>query len=224
MTFWNSLLLTCFVYISCYPVGAVLSSQQDIIQRLNYGVVFRPDSKLLIAQESWLHTFEIVLPRDFTIADPDLCSYDANQSQICLTGNNIVHFINHLHLSMSHDLKQTIKSIRTLVPQTNIFKSKNKRSLLPFIGTLAKGLFGTATMSDVELLAKHVNALNAQSRHLTQALQQHGDHLSSFVKVVDKRTSFLMQGIKNNALEIQTITKSFNKSLGSLEQSMVNSF
>lgn len=145
---------------------------------------------MIIAQESWLHTFELSLPRDFTIADPALCSNNANKSQICLPSNNIVHFINHLHLYMSHDLKRTISFIRTLVPQTNIFKSENKRALLQFIGTLAKGLFGTATMYDVELLAKHVNALNTRTRHLTQALQQHGGHLSSFVKVVDKSTSF----------------------------------
>ncbi|CAC5387891.1 unnamed protein product [Mytilus coruscus] len=77
-------------------------------------------------------------------------------------------------------------------------------------------------MSDVQLLANHINALNAKSRSITEALQQHSDHLSSFVKVIDKRTSNLMQGIQDNSLEIQTIAHSFQLAIVSSEQSMVN--
>ncbi|VDI10850.1 Hypothetical predicted protein [Mytilus galloprovincialis] len=133
------------------------------------------------------------------------------------------HFIQHLHDSMEHDLKETIQAIRILVPQTKLFESnRNGRAILPFIGSMAKGLFGLATMSDVQLLANHINALNAKSRSITQALQQHSDHLSSFVKVIDKRTSNLMQGIKDNSLEIQTIAHSFQLAIVSSEQSMHN--
>ncbi|CAC5380460.1 unnamed protein product [Mytilus coruscus] len=124
---------------------------------------------------------------------------------------------------MEHDLKETVQAIKILVSQTKLFESsRNGRAILPFIGSMAKGLFGLATMSDVQLLANHINALNAKSRSITQALQQHSDHLSSFVKVIDKRTSNLMQGIKDNSLEIQTIAHSFQLAIVSSEQSMVN--
>ncbi|CAC5380459.1 unnamed protein product [Mytilus coruscus] len=122
---------------------------------------------------------------------------------------------------MEHDLKETVQAIKILVSQTKLFESsRNGRAILPFIGSMAKGLFGLATMSDVQLLANHINALNAKSRSITQALQQHSDHLSSFVKVIDKRTSNLMQGIKDNSLEIQTIAHSFQLAIVSSEQSM----
>ena len=204
-------------------VGA--SPSKDIIQRLNYGVVFRPEAKLSIASEAWLHTFQIDIPRskDLHIAKLSLCSLDTKYSNNCLPKNTMVQFIQHLHDSMLHDLSETILTINILVPQTNIFDSvRNTRSALPFIGTLAKGLFGLATMSDVQLLASHINALNSRSRQITNALQQHGDHLSSFVKVIDDRTSNLMQGIKENSLEMQKITHSFQDSLKSFEQSMAN--
>ncbi|CAC5404909.1 unnamed protein product [Mytilus coruscus] len=94
---------------------------------------------------------------------------------------------------MEHDLKETIQAIKVLVPQIKLFESsRNGRAILPFIGSMAKGLFGLATMSDVQLLANHIYALNAKSRSITEALQQHSDHLSSFGKVIDKRTSNLM--------------------------------
>ncbi|XP_076108942.1 uncharacterized protein LOC143076929 [Mytilus galloprovincialis] len=56
LTIWNSLLLTYIVLLSMFSVGATTSSPQDVIQRLNYGVVFRPDSKMYLAKEAWLHT------------------------------------------------------------------------------------------------------------------------------------------------------------------------
>ena len=207
-----------------FSVGATTSSPQDVIQRLNYGVVFRPDSKMYLAKEAWLHTFQIDIPRprEIHISKLPICSYK-NHSSICSSMNSMRHFIQHLHDSMEHDLKETIQAIRILVPQTKLFESnRNGRAILPFIGSMAKGLFGLATMSDVQLLANHINALNAKSRSITQALQQHSDHLSSFVKVIDKRTSNLMQGIKDNSLEIQTIAHSFQLAIVSSEQSMVN--
>ncbi|CAC5385208.1 unnamed protein product [Mytilus coruscus] len=177
---------------------------------------------MYLTKEAWLHTFQIDIPRprEIHISKLPICSYK-NYSSICSSMNSMRHFIQHLHDSMEHDLKETIQAIKILVPQTKLFESsRNGRAILPFIGSMAKGLFGLATMSDVQLLANHINALNAKSRSITQALQQHSDHLSSFVKVIDKRTSNLMQGIKDNSLEIQTIAHSFQLAIVSSEQSM----
>lgn len=47
-----------------------------------------------------------------------------------------------------------------LVPESNLnFKKRKLRSLLPFVGTFAKGLFGVAPMTDVNILANHINQL-----------------------------------------------------------------
>lgn len=120
----------------------------------------------------------------------------------------MLHFVQHLQRSMEYDLSQTIMSMRTLVPQTKIFDLERKqRSLLPFISSLAKGLFGLATMSDVRLLANHINSLNRRTQQIGHALQQHGDHLSSFMEVVDNRTTNLMHGIQVNSKQIIGLTK-----------------
>ncbi|CAG2232505.1 unnamed protein product [Mytilus edulis] len=120
-------------------------------------------------------------------------------------------------------LLDTIKAIHTLIPHSTILSSKRSiRSFLPFIGSLAKGLFGTATMSDVNLLARHINALNKRTELLTDVLHQHGDHLSSYMSVMDNRTTNLMSGIQTNSKEIATLANSMNLSLVTLQQSMFN--
>ena len=55
---------------------------------------------------------------------------------------------------------KTLMEICNMVPESNLNFNKSKlRSLLPFVGTLAKGLFGVATMTDVNILANHINQL-----------------------------------------------------------------
>ena len=48
----------------------------------------------------------------------------------------------------------------------NVHRGRVTRSLLPFIGKLSKGIFGTDTEPGVEVLRKHINQLveNEQSQ------------------------------------------------------------
>ena len=45
---------------------------KEIVQRLNYGIVFKPEVDMFMAQEEWLHTFQILIPR--RLGTPNLCS------------------------------------------------------------------------------------------------------------------------------------------------------
>lgn len=69
-------------------------------------------------------------------------------------------------------INSTIETICDLIPERNLVmsKSRSRRSLLPFIGKLSKSIFGTATTEDVEMLAKHINALNKLSRTMVKKL------------------------------------------------------
>ncbi|CAC5400728.1 unnamed protein product [Mytilus coruscus] len=80
-------------------------------------------------------------------------------------------------------------------------------------GSLAKGLLGTATMGDVNLLASYINEINKRTRLMAKALEQHGDHVSSFMSLVDKRTTNLIDGIQNNSVELLAIANKFQMSL-----------
>ncbi|XP_071098997.1 uncharacterized protein [Haliotis cracherodii] len=68
--------------------------------------------------------------------------------------------------------------------------------ILSFVGSLSKTLFGTATIDDVNLLAKHINALTYPN--LSNVLKQHSSHLSSFMKLVDNRFKNALKGVKAN--------------------------
>ena len=95
------------------------------------------------------------------------------------------------------------------IPQTNYSVKRYRKAILPFIGSLAKGIFGLATMGDVELLAKHINKLNKRSILMGNTLQQHGSHLSSFMSIVDNRTTNLMKGVQRNSEQIKHVTEYF---------------
>jgi hypothetical protein len=85
--------------------------------------------------------------------------------------NSMVTFIHNLQASMETDLLDTVVSIHTLIPQTKPFDaSRSELSFLPFIGNLAKGLYGTSTVRDVNLLASYIYALNRKTRLVTHVL------------------------------------------------------
>lgn len=96
------------VIFSFVPVGAVSTQDQsDIIQRINYGVVFKQEAQLYLAKESWLHTFQVSLPRHFSLPNIDFCR---NSSHDCNAFNGIVNFINHLQESTAVHLQESIKA------------------------------------------------------------------------------------------------------------------
>jgi hypothetical protein len=63
-------------------------------------------------------------------------------------------------------------------------------------------LFGTATEEQVNMLARHINALTRKTMKILDTLEQHGDHLSSFMQTANARMDNLMDGIKTNKIEI----------------------
>ena len=155
-----------------------------VLQRVNYGVMFKEDANLILTQENWLHTFHIVLPKR---VKPTFVSRCSENTSMCHVINNMSMFLHALHVETYHHLSTTLSAIKTLIPQTNLIKNKRKtRSLLPFIGSLSKGLFGTATMDDVNMLAGHINELNRRTSKLALAMEQHGKRLSSFMSLKPK--------------------------------------
>ena len=191
-----------------------------VLQRVNYGVMFKENANLILTQENWLHTFHIVLPKRVKPTSVSRCS---DNTSMCHVINNMSMFLHALHVETYHHLSTTLSAIKTLIPQTNLIKNKRKtRSLLPFIGSLSKGLFGTATMDDVNMLAGHINELNRRTSKLALAMEQHGKRLSSFMSLMDNRTSNLIEGLKVNSLKIDALARTFSKNLIQVEYAMSN--
>ena len=154
-------------------------SATDVLPRLNYGVVFQREAKLTLSREHWLHTFEIGLPENLNFPAIGTCHKD---KETCKVISHVLAQLNSIRIETGARLNNTLKLIHKLVPHADIVrKSRSRRSLLPFIGKFSRTLFGTATVDDVNVLAKHINALNKRNQNLEDALVQHSNHLSSFM-------------------------------------------
>ena len=137
--------------------------------------------------------------------------------------HTLVTQIHNLHQSLFSDYNETLKEIRTLVPQTKILQNgRQVKSLLPFIGKLYKGLFGLATMDDVNIMASHINAIAERTNGIAKALEQHNKHLSSFITLTDKRFTNLMKGVKNNNNLITSLVQSMDNKFQTFEHTVLN--
>ena len=185
-----------------------------MLQRLNYGIVFQERTNIIISNEHWLHTYEIIMPDHVNIPNIGTCHKD---NSTCALITHVLSNINMIRAETAIRLNNTIETIRTLIPEARVQTSRSKRSLLPFIGDLSRSLFGTATINDVNMLAKHINALNKESRQIANALTQHETHLSSFMVKANHRMDKLMQGIKDNYIAINYIHSQLDKNVKTLE-------
>lgn len=141
------------------------------INRINYGVIFQEENKIVISKEYWLHTFKIDLPKPVHFHEFAPCGSDAE----CITFNDYLKSINNIHFKTASHVNETLKNIHSLMPKSDILRTmKTKRALLSFVGSLSKSLFGTATMDDVNILARHINQLTRTTILISKTLQQHG--------------------------------------------------
>lgn len=77
-------------------------------------------------------------------------------------------------------------------------------------------------MNDVDILASHINSLTKFSNNMVYTLHQHAAHISSFMKVMDQRTTNLMRGIQTNYQQITRLTNLFNTNFSEFQDSFSN--
>ena len=123
---WSLILLCC-------PVSEVHGNQ--IIQRLNYGLIFLSRSDLRLSNEYWLHTYEIPLPAVLQLPSIGTCHKD---NATCLLISHTLSQIHATRAETSIRLNGTIETVRKLIPESGRIKGRGKRSLLPFIGQFSK--------------------------------------------------------------------------------------
>ena len=137
------MILICLFLLLCQPNQ---TDAQQVIQRLNYGIIFTQESTVHIEAEEWLHTFQVTIPRKVNVPHLGTSLKDNNT---CLLVGQLLSQINSLRTETALLLSNTIETIHQPVPHTTIQKSRSSRSLLPFLGQFSKTLFGTATMDDI---------------------------------------------------------------------------
>ena len=82
-------------------------------------------------------------------------------------------------------LTQSRKLILDMIPEAITTPRFFKRALLPFVGDLARSIFGIASEKSVRTLAEYINAQTKQQNEI--ALARHGGDLSSYINQVGDR-------------------------------------
>ena len=80
-----------------------------------------------------------------------------------------------------------MKFLTQYLNQTQNPQIWKNRAILSFVGSLSKTLFGTATIDDVNILVTHINQLIKRDRQISHVLEQHGSHISSFMRLTNHR-------------------------------------
>ena len=201
-------MFTCLMLCS----GSVMGKQQ--VQRLNYGVVFEPQNQLQLSGEVWLHTFEIPLPEGIDLQNAFACKKES-----CQSISNLLQEIRQIRHSIKTMITSTLDSIKKLIPERQLInRNRHRRSVLPFIGDISWSIFGTATVKDVERMARHINFLNKISTKLIKVVEQHENDLSSSMTASDERTNDIAKGLHENSLAITQIENQLNVSLINMEK------
>jgi len=100
--------------------------------------------RLHASAEHWKHTFLLDFkPPNFTLLDDQIISKQSEN----------IPGIYELYFNTISHVTETIAHTERLVPSHQHTISRKRRSLLPFIGTISKGLFGLATSDDVQHIA-----------------------------------------------------------------------
>src|SRR6478609_6237310 len=208
---------TVLMLILCMLVVATTTFKDQSIDRLNHGVRFEYKQTIKSVTATWRHTIAIHLPiNQFAEFDNDNSDeYDLHtvsnlnqkyepcrpQSQQihknpCLTTNRFTRNLEFLTAVATDGLTylhQLSVSIKDLLPAAGelITDRKDKRALLGFMGTIFKGLFGTSTEEDYQILANHVKQIaETQNTELT-AIKKFTSNMNSFVIASTKRLDAL---------------------------------
>ncbi|MEW8546929.1 MAG: envelope fusion protein, partial [Candidatus Thiodiazotropha sp.] len=206
-------LLTASLILGLYQKTCAID---DELQRINYGVIFQHKAGLELTTDYWLHTFEIQLPEPLTTSHLSGCHNDKN---ICHLFKPILKEIHDIVNRNEMMLNNTVKTIENLVRNSPTDKpNRRRRSIFSFVGELSKTIFGTATVEDVNTLAKHINALHKQTRNIVNLIQQHEDGVSSFMTTANARMTNLMTGINENHEAISHLHSTMKNTFKHLEK------
>ena len=204
-------LLTTFtiLFFSMSAFAPITVGIQQDQYRLHYGTTFSYVGRLLTYEQTWYHTFAIKLPQTRPITwylSSTMCKNktDLDEFRRCKNSKinllRILNYTENIHDETRDKIVTSVNVIKHLIPQGNIetSQSRTKRSLLPFVGTLSRGLFGTATMDDLHVIEHHINILaskvNAGYVAFNISLQQ----MSSYMSRANIRMDGLRNAIKQN--------------------------
>lgn len=175
------------------------------IHRLNYGTIFKSEKNVILTNEYWRQTYEIVLPK---LPPRSNFKYDCITlpSKACISFTKFMHQIENLDSKTMIEFQNIYKFVDDNVPFIPV-SNRKKKSLLPFVGDLSKSLFGTATMEDVNILKQHVNSLIKNNLQVTKFIKMQSHQLSSYMTAAENRFDNIQESVKENFLVITNLSR-----------------
>jgi hypothetical protein len=161
----------------------------DVLLRPEYGVIFDKVGQLDNGIATWFQTFVLSLPSmvELQTSFPPLTTDLAGLSPLVQHQSLRIHLLNE-------DLNKLMIDIRNLLKNYNVtYKtdSRKKRALLPFIGSISRSLFNTATMDDINRIVKHIDAFESKEIHFNSGTTAILESMQSLIKNQDHRVQIL---------------------------------
>jgi hypothetical protein len=142
----------------------------------------------------------------------------------CPPNNTMCEQLHEIVVSLKTDVDTLIDEInkhvreaKGLIPVEMNVGSKNKRGIFNFVGEASRSLFGTATEQDIEIVKKHVLALENVSHLNVNQVKRQGKQIATFIKLVDDHVSDCLAGIQANKNMFMLLAQRLNATAFLLE-------
>lgn len=186
--------------LACIHLG------MGIEQRLNYGIVFVDKGDLTVSSEQWEHTFMVNVQR------PKVNISFALNCENCDFLRKMYPLVAEIYHTAMNDISDIITHVDNIIPEHKFSKqTRSKRTLLPFVGSIGKTLFGFAVTNDVERIAKHVNTVINKTNYLSNAFVKTNAMLTSFMQSTDDRLSNMFKTMQWNHELLKNLSVQLNE-------------
>lgn len=146
----SSKLLFVFLALTTATAG------REELLRLHYGTIFRNLGRLPMFDETWVHTFAIVLPNTDNPSLPEtvgnLCPANRTEgSSTCLNAQivyyEVVKFMEQQRMTTVNNIIDVLTTARNIIPEirNETARFRERRAWLPFVGDLVSTVTGVAT-------------------------------------------------------------------------------
>ena len=191
-------------------------STQGSTDHLNYGVSFKDLGPIEFSVDVWKHSYLIELPREFKLPMLPYCN---SPSRSCLGRNSIINSINAVRHGLINDFNHTVELIDELLPYTVIpqNKTRSKKALFGFLGSLAHDLFGVSTDDQLQQVTNQMNVLKKAMSTIGGVMTQNNRELTSYMRTVDKRINNVVEGLRMNSVANEKLTEELQNSVKNLD-------
>lgn len=116
------MLIGILTLLFCFAQPAACNQS---LSRLNYGIVFKEIADLHLANEHWIHTFELPIPDKIVLPTIGHCHRD---NETCIMVSHVLAQINTIRAETSVRMDDTIDAIKRLIPETRRGMERRRRS------------------------------------------------------------------------------------------------